>query len=482
MSGHTVEKIGGTSISNTDAVLGNILIADRKGADLYGRIFVVSAYSGITNHLLEHKKTGEPGVYALFASASAAEASAWLDSLAKLQGVMLGINADRFGDRPDRTTADEFILARIEDARSALTDLQRLCAHGHFRLDTQLGVVREMLASIGEAHSAHNLTLELKSRGVNARFVDLTAWEDKRALSLDERIQDAFADVDVSTELPIVTGFAQRKDGLMKEFGRGYSEVVFSRIAVLTGAREAIIHKEFHLSSADPNLVGQDAVRKIGQTNYDVADQLANLGMEAIHPRAARGLRHAGIPLIVRNTFEPEDEGTSICGEFVSETPRVEIIAGMKGVTALELLEQDMVGVKGYDAGILETLTRHKVRIVSKASNANTITHHLDANPKQVKRVIAELEQRFPNAAISTQKVAIVAAIGSDLNVPGLTSQATLALVEAGVEILALQQLSRRVDIQFAVAESDYAKAVTALHRHLIEKEGAQARPLRSAA
>lgn len=482
MSGHTVEKIGGTSISNTDAVLANILIGDRVGEALYRRIFVVSAYAGITNHLLEHKKTGEPGVYALFASASAIEASAWLDSLAKLQAVMLGINADRFGDSEDRATADAFILARIEDARSALTDLQRLCAHGHFRLDTQLGVVREMLASIGEAHSAHNLTLELKARGVNARFVDLTAWDDKRALTLDERIQDAFAEVDVARELPIVTGFAQRKEGLMKEFGRGYSEVVFSRTAVLTGASEAVIHKEFHLSSADPNLVGQDAVRKIGRTNYDVADQLANLGMEAIHPRAARGLRHAGIPLIVKNTFEPEDQGTSICGDFVSETPRVEIIAGMKGVTALELLEQDMVGVKGYDAGILEVLTRHKVRIVSKASNANTITHHLDANPKQVKRVIAELEERFPNAAISTQKVAIVAAIGSDLNVPGLTSRATLALVEAGVEILALQQLSRRVDIQFAVAETDYARAVSALHRRLVEQDGERTATFRSAA
>ncbi|MDP1641905.1 MAG: aspartate kinase [Phenylobacterium sp.] len=482
MNGHTVEKIGGTSISNTDAVMDNILVGDRRGADLYGRIFVVSAYAGITNQLLEHKKTGTPGVYALFAGASALEASAWLDAMARLQAEMLKINADRFAEGEDRQTADAFILTRIEDARSALSDLQRLCAHGHFRLDTQLGAAREMLASLGEAHSAHNLTLELRRRGVNARFVDLTAWHDKRALTLDERIQDAFADVDVARELPIATGFGQRREGLMKEFGRGYSEVVFSRIAVLTGAREAIIHKEFHLSSADPNLVGAEAVRKIGRTNYDVADQLANLGMEAIHPRAARGLRHAGIPLIVKNTFEPQDQGTSICGAFISETPRVEIIAGMKGVTTLELLEQDMVGVKGYDSGILEVLSRHDVRIVSKASNANTITHHLDANPKQVKRVISDLEEMFPNAAISTRKVAIVAVIGSDLNVPGLTSRATLALGEGGVEVLGLQQLSRRVDIQFVVSEDSYAAAVIALHRRLVEEDGALARPLRSAA
>lgn len=62
---HTVEKIGGTSMSNYEAVRDNIIIAKRKKSDLYQRIFVVSAYGGVTNELLEHKKTGEPGVYAL---------------------------------------------------------------------------------------------------------------------------------------------------------------------------------------------------------------------------------------------------------------------------------------------------------------------------------------------------------------------------------------------------------------------------------
>src|SRR3546814_7952685 len=64
------------------------------------------------------------------------------------------------------------------------------------------------------------------------------------------------------------------------------------------------------LSSADPRLVGEDKARKIGRTNYDVADQLANLGMEAIHPGAGRGLRQTDIPLRVRNTFDREDGGT----------------------------------------------------------------------------------------------------------------------------------------------------------------------------
>ena len=67
---HTVEKIGGTSMTRFGELLDNILIADRKGNELYNRIFIVSAYGGITNLLLEDKKTGEPGVYGKFADGS----------------------------------------------------------------------------------------------------------------------------------------------------------------------------------------------------------------------------------------------------------------------------------------------------------------------------------------------------------------------------------------------------------------------------
>ena len=63
MGNHTIEKIGGTSMSRFGEVMNNVIIGSRKGAALYNRVFVVSAYSGITNLLLEDKKTGEPGVY-----------------------------------------------------------------------------------------------------------------------------------------------------------------------------------------------------------------------------------------------------------------------------------------------------------------------------------------------------------------------------------------------------------------------------------
>jgi aspartate kinase len=467
---HSVHKIGGTSMAAIDTVLDNIVIGTRDGDALYGRVFVVSAYAGMTDLLLEHKKTGEAGVYALY-SGSESE-WAWGDSLTRTAAAMREKNRDVLEDPADIALADRFVDERVEGVRSCLMDLRRLCSFGHFKLPEHLMTVREMLSGIGEAHSAHNLMLRLQRAGVNAVFVDLTGWRETGSKKLDDRIAEAFESIDLSRQLPIVTGYAQCEEGLVGLYGRGYSELTFSRIAVTTGAREAVIHKEFHLSSADPKLVGAEAVKQITETNYDVADQLSNMGMEAIHPSAAKGLRHAEIPLRIMNTFDAQDPGAAIRDNLAATEPAVELITGLKGVYAFEFFEQDMVGVKGYDAAILEALQRHKARIVTKTSNANTITHFLKGSAKAVKRVEQDLTKRFPSAAMSTRSVAVIAVIGRDLRLPGLGAKVLTALAEAGIEPLGFNDLMRKVDMQIIVDEGDHDACIRALHRTLIEKAG----------
>lgn len=465
---HSVEKIGGTSMSDYQAVRDNIVLKPGTGEGLYQRIFVVSAYSGVTNDLLEHKKSGRPGVYGLFASSE--NDDGWYDAMAQLQTKLHDINERLFTSQADLNNANRFIDARIEAAHQCLTDLQGVCRHGHFSVSEHLDTVREMLASIGEAHSAWNTAALLRRDGVNACFVDLSGWQTAAHMPLDERILQSFAAIDLATELPIVTGYAHTDSGLMASFNRGYSEITFSRIAVLTGAREAIIHKEYHLSSADPKLVGEAKAVPIGRTNYDVADQLANLGMEAIHPKAAKGLRQNAIPLRIKNTFEPEHAGTVIAQDYVSDTPCVEIIAGSTGIHALELFDQDMMGqIDLYDREILAVLRRFKAEIIAKDINANTITHYLATNLKTIKRIRNALQDKYPDAELDQRKAAIVSAIGSDMRVSGLLSKAVAGLAAENINVLAMHQSMRQVDMQFVVNEEDYQLAVKSLHECLVE-------------
>ena len=476
---HSVEKIGGTSMAATSTLFDNVLIAGRQGRDLYNRIFVVSAYAGMTDLLLEHKKTDKPGVYARFVADDGSDG--WRVAMAQVRAAMHERNGAMFTRSEALAEANGFVDGRINGALACLEDLARLRSHGRFCLKEQLMTVRELLAGLGEAHSAHSTALLLRERGVNACFVDLTPYNQETMCDLDTRITQALAPIDLATSLPIVTGYASCAEGMVRRYARGYSEMTFSRIAVLTQAREAIIHKEFHLSSADPRLVGADKARKIGRTNYDVADQLANLGMEAIHPGAGRGLRQTDIPLRVRNTFDREDGGTLICGKYVSDQPRVEIVTGVRQAQALQFFEQDMVGVKGYDAAILETLARHGAWIVSKSSNANTITHYLSTDAGTMARIIADLQGRYPEASISAHPVAIVSVIGSDLSKPGLVADGLAALAKANVEILAMQHQIRNVEVQFLVDVGKYEAAVEALHDALVEEAEDQPEARRAA-
>lgn len=467
MSINTVEKIGGTSMSRFPQLADSLFMRD--GVPEYNRIFVVSAYGGITDMLLEHKHSGSPGVFTLFSDGDDAEA--WQDRLSDVCRRMREINAEFYTDRAGRQSADHFINERIEEARSCLGDVQRVCRFGSFELDAYLDRVRELLTSMGEAHSAYNATMLLRERGLNARFVDLTGWHDSRSMTLDERLRDGLSDVDFATELPIATGYAQCAEGIVKKYSRGYTEITMSRLALLTRPTEAVIHKEYHLSSADPKVVGVNRSVPIGRTNYDVADQLANLGMEAIHPSAASMLRREHIPLRVKHAFEPEHDGTLIDCDYRSDEPKVEIIAGRRGLLAIEVFDQDMMGVQmEFEKVIIDTFKRFTLRPVGIDVNANSMTHYVVCPLRTAKRVTERLSQHFPEAIIDTRKVAFVCAVGSDLDIPGILAKCAIALGAANVPIHSASQPLRGVDVRFVVDEADYETAIRALHGSVIDQ------------
>jgi aspartate kinase len=127
-----------------------------------------------------------------------------------------------------------------------------------------------------------------------------------------------------------------------------------------------------------------------------------------------------------------------------------------------------MVGVKGYDACILDALTRHNLWIVSKQSNANTITHYIDGSLKALRRAERDVQKAYPNAEISTRALSMVAVIGSDLTEVSVLSRGLHALEEAGLRPLAAQQGLRRIEVQFLLPRDDMDGGIKALHDALV--------------
>ncbi len=440
-------------------VLENIIIGKRKPDEMYNRIFVVSAYGGVTNWLLEHKKTGEPGIYEKFVNAED-----YNSALEEVLEKLLQLNQNFANIHLDIEIANNFITKRFKQAKNYLNSLADVLATGYVSKQNILLAAREVLASLGEAHSAFNSVNILENNGINAFFVDLCGFNDAEFITIDERINKTFKGIDPSRTIPVATGYTKGTEGIMREFDRGYSEVTFSKIAVDLKADEAVIHKEYHLSSADPNIVGIENSIPVGQTNYNVADQLADVGMEAIHPKAAKPLELAGINIRIKNTFEPEHPGTLISKDYVDQKAKVEIISGTDKVTAIEIHDPHMVGEVGFDLLIMEIFKKYHVSYILKATNANSITQVL-WEKDITDEIVAELKEKFYEVTI--KEVAIVCALGTNIAHPGIISKATVALSENKINIEALSQSLKQVNMQFVINRQDYKKAIIALNHAL---------------
>jgi len=453
----TVEKIGGTSMSALKDVIDNIILHGREGDQLYNRIFVVSAFSGVTNLLLENKKTGEPGVYHRLA-----KYQDFRKPLKSLIGKLKQINKQYVGLGLDLAIADQFIEQHITDAEKYLDNLANILASGYVRKEDVLQAAREILASIGESHSAFNFTNILQHMGINATLVDLSGLHDNRSFTIDQRIKQAFKCIELEKTICIATGYAKGTEGIMREFDRGYSEVTFSKIAEELKPAEAIIHKEYHLSTADPGIVGIDNCTPVGNTNYDIADQLADVGMEAIHPKASKPLEINGINLRIKNTFEPSHPGTLITKDFISETKRVEVITGTDKLILIDVYDPLMVSNVGSDLKIMQIFFKYRVSYIFKATSANSISIVIWERDFD-KKLISELESNFEK--VTVEKTAMVCMLGTNMDQPGLLARSSAALTDAGINIMCAGFAIRKVNIQFLVAREHFKLAVIALNK-----------------
>jgi len=130
-----------------------------------------------------------------------------------------------------------------------------------------------------------------------------------------------------------------------------------------------------------------------------------------------------------------------------------------------------MLGTPDYDIEISRLLNQLKLYTVNKDADANTITYYVTGNRKMINRAVRLIEERYPLAVVDLHNISVVSAIGSDMKVRGILAKTVAALSNANINVMALHQSARQVEIQCIVAEEDYQAAIQALHKQLIEEE-----------
>jgi aspartate kinase len=274
-----------------------------------------------------------------------------------------------------------------------------------------------------------------------------------------------------------VTGFiGATEDGVTTTLGRGGSDYSAAILGVCLGADEVWTWTDVDgVMSADPRMV-PDA-RVIPTLSYSEVGELAYFGAKVLHPRTIRPVVEHGIPLWVKNTFNPRCPGTRIVREPETAPGTVKAVTAIEGLSMVTVEGRGMMGVPGIAARTFAAVASRgaSVLMISQASSEQSISFVIPT--AAAVPVIAaiedemalELARRDVDRVWSLDDVVIVTAVGAGMRgTPGVAHRIFGALAEKSINVIAVAQGSSECSISLVVAAADAVEAVQQIHRKVI--------------
>jgi len=278
---------------------------------------------------------------------------------------------------------------------------------------------------------------------------------------------------------PVVTGFAgATESGITTTLGRGGSDYTAAILADCLDADEVWTWTDVDgVMTADPRIVPE--ARVIPELSFSEVGELAYFGAKVLHPKTIRPIIERGIPLWVKNTFNPDFIGTRISRQFQRPPGILTAITTIRSLSIVNVEGRGMLGVPGIAARTFGAVARQKasVLMISQSSSEQSICFVIPtASAAQVIRsvedeVTLELMRGDIDRVWAKDKVEIVTVIGSGMReTPGVSARIFGALGKAGINVIAIAMGSSEFSISLVVASRDANKAVRAIHAEVIEK------------
>ncbi|WP_342667499.1 aspartate kinase [Deinococcus pimensis] len=268
-----------------------------------------------------------------------------------------------------------------------------------------------------------------------------------------------------------MAGFVgQTEDGVVTTLGRGGTDYTATIVGAAIGAREVWTWKDVDgVMSADPRLV-PDA-RNLAQLSYAEVMELAYFGAKVLHPLAVTPLRESGIPLRVKGAATPDDPGTLIVADALTEPGHpVKAVTAIRRLSVVTVEGAGMVGVPDVMSDIFTVLAREDVNVhmISQGnSQANVSLVVSSADAPRVREILARAFTAggFVRDIEVHPSVAVVAIVGEGMRgTRGVAARLFTALAGAGVNILMIAQGSSELNISLAIEDADTEAAVKAAH------------------
>ncbi|MCX6178228.1 MAG: bifunctional aspartate kinase/homoserine dehydrogenase I [Chlorobiales bacterium] len=455
-----IYKFGGTSLGSAGRI--KKVAAIISGALEHGKVVVVvSAIHRVTDLLLESAVKACSGD------------SGYRDTLNELDHLHHSIAGELFsGDLLDNVALS---------IRSELVELHDFM-HGVFLLRELSEKSLALVLSFGERLSARIVSSYLQEQHLASFYLDA-----RELIVTDTNYADALVDSDASEQyikkrlssfngVPVITGFiAAAPDGTVTTLGRGGSDYTASILGAALGASEIWIWTDVDgFFSADPKRV-RDA-RILPYITYAEAMELSHAGARVLHPLAVQPAMKAGIPLLIKNSFNTAAKGTRIERTIppdISRTLPVTGLSSINNVVLLNLSGSGMVGVPGIASRLFSCLALHRINIIfiSQASSEQSIT--LAINPAQAAKAKKILEEEFVSEIgfrqidplVIRRNLALIAVVGNNMSGhPGVSAQLFETLGKNGINVIAVAQGANEMNISIVIDSHNEDKALNCIH------------------
>ena len=451
-------KFGGTSVANAENMkkVVDIVLSELENDKT---VLVSSAIHGATDTLIQIGK-----------KAAAADTSYKAD-LEKLEkehyDIVENLQMEAFS-----TTLKAELGEMFEELRGICDSVFHLRESTHSTMD--------WIMCFGELLSTKILAAKFSSIGINCKWLDSrnfikTYYEGGKNVVDQELTETLTAEAlnGCRAKLIIIPGFvASDREGRVTTLSRGGGDYTAAIVAAATSARRLEIWTDVNgMMTADPRIV--PGAMTIENISYREALELSHFGAKVIFPPTIQPVVSKGIPIIVKNTFDPHGKATRIERNPPEGRNFIKGISNSDKLALLSMEGSGMVGVPGYSSKLFEVLSANSINIIliTQASSVHTMLVVISENDAEVakKAVDERFAYEISLGKLEPLKVetgySIISLVGDDMkNHAGASGKMFEALGREGINIRAIAQGSSERNVSAIVATEDVEKGLIAIH------------------
>lgn len=450
-----VLKFGGTSVGSVESILSLKAIVEKE-AQKQPIIVVVSALGGITDKLIATSVLAQKGD------------EAWKDEFQAM--------VERHHKMIDTIITDPRKREQLFNIVDSLFEQLRSIYFGVYLIHDLSKKTQDAIVSYGERLSSNIVaTLVQGAKWYDSReFIKTVRKNHKNTLDSEltnRLVRRTFSDLQ---RISLVPGFISkdRDTDEITNLGRGGSDYTAAIIAAALDADILEIWTDVDgFMTADPRVI--KTAYTIKELSYIEAMELCNFGAKVVYPPTIYPVCVKNIPIRVKNTFNPDSEGSIIKQKVANNDKPIKGISSINGTTLITVAGLSMVGVIGVNRRIFTALADNGISVfmVSQASSENSTSIGVrDQDAAEAVEVLngefakeIETGAMFPMHAESG--LATIAVVGENMkHVPGIAGKLFGTLGRAGISMIACAQGASQTNISFVVKSEHLRKALNAIH------------------